>query len=124
MINTFFSLLLLLTFHTNYLCNNSDLDLSIRNNINGDFALVENLSEIKPGAFINIKWGDKKLMLPYSPTLKYLSFSDKKWDWRYEYDEDYHINEEDPKLYELMPSGSYNEYECKIIKKSDNNDIN
>ena len=117
MINTFFSLLLLLTFHTNYLCNNSDLDLSIRNNINGDFALVEDLSEIKPGAFINIEWKDKNLMLPYSPTLKYLSFSDKKWDWRYEYDEDYHIKEEDPKLYELIPSSSYREYECKIIKK-------
>ena len=38
----------------------------MRNNINGDFSKVEKISELKPGAFININWNKKKLMLPYS----------------------------------------------------------
>ena len=38
----------------------------MRNNINGDFSIVEKISELKPGAFININLNNKKLMLPYS----------------------------------------------------------
>jgi len=33
----------------------------MRNNINGDFSIVEKISELKPGAFININWNKKKL---------------------------------------------------------------
>ena len=54
----------------------------MRNNINGDFSIVEKISELKPGAFININWNKKKLMLPYSLKKDYISFTDKKWDWR------------------------------------------
>ena len=32
----------------------------MRNNINGDFSKVEKISELKPGAFININWNKKK----------------------------------------------------------------
>ena len=31
----------------------------MRNNINGDFSIVEDISELKPGAFININWNKK-----------------------------------------------------------------
>ena len=55
--------MLLLALNTSYLCENSKLNLVMRNNINGDFSLVEKLSELKPGAFININWNKKKLML-------------------------------------------------------------
>ena len=48
------------------MCENSKLDLVMRNNFNGDFSKVEKISELKPGAFININWNKKKLMLPYS----------------------------------------------------------
>jgi len=57
----------------------------MRNNINGDFSIVEKISELKPGAFININWNKKKLMLPYSLRKDYISFTDKKWDWRYQF---------------------------------------
>ena len=57
----------------------------MRNNINGDFSKVEKISELKPGAFININWNKKKLMLPYSLRKDYISFTDKKWDWRYQF---------------------------------------
>ena len=42
----------------------------MRNNIRGDFSIVEKISELKPGAFININWNKKKLMLPYSLDLQ------------------------------------------------------
>ena len=32
----------------------------MRNNINGDFSIVEKISDLKPGAFININWNKKK----------------------------------------------------------------
>ena len=60
----------------------------MRNNINGDFSIVEKISELKPCAFININWNKKKLMLPYSLRKDYISFTDKKWDWRYQFNKD------------------------------------
>ena len=63
------------------MCENSKLNLVMRNNINGDFSIVEKISELKPGAFININWNKKKIMLPYSLRKDYISFTDKKWDW-------------------------------------------
>ena len=89
------------------------LELVIRNNINGDFSVVKNISEIKPGALINIDWDGKKLMLPYSLRKEYLSFTDKKWDWRYQIDKDGLVKEKNPILYELKPSGVINKHNCK-----------
>ena len=63
------------------MCENSKLELVMRNNINGDFSIVEKISELKPGAFININWDKRELMLPYSLRKDYISFTDKKWDW-------------------------------------------
>ena len=60
----------------------------MRNNINGDFSIVEKISELKPGGFININWNKQKLMLPYSLRKDYISFTDKKWDWRYQFNKD------------------------------------
>ena len=84
----------------------------IRNNINGDFSIVNSLSEIKPGAFINIDWDEKKLMLPLSLRRDSLSFSDKKWEWRYKLNKDGTLNIKDPNLYELTTNGEIKEYLC------------
>ena len=91
-----------------------NLDLVIRNNINGDFSIVKNISEIKPGAFININWNEKKLMLPYSLRKDYISFTDRKWDWRYQIDEEGLVIEKNPQLYELKPSGVIKEHICQL----------
>ena len=85
----------------------------IRNNINGDFSIVKNISEIEPGAFINIDWNGKKLMLPYSLRKDYLSFTDKKWDWRYQMNKEGLVKEKNPTLYELQPSGIIEEHRCQ-----------
>ncbi len=111
----FTSIFIFLTLHTNFICDNENLDLIIRNNLNGDFAVLENISDIKPGAFINISWNNKKLMLPYSPRVGFISFSDKKWDFRYKLEKSIKIIEEEPLLYELLPNGKYITHEC-ILK--------
>ena len=87
----------------------------MRNNINGDFSIVEKISELKPGAFININWNKKKLMLPYSLRKDYISFTDKKWDWRYNFNkEDGSLNIDNPSLNELLPSGEIKTHFCEI----------
>ena len=51
-------------------------------------------------------------MLPYSPRVALISFSDKKWDFRYNLKDNIEINEEEPLLYELLPNGKYIIHEC------------
>ena len=53
-------------------------------------------------------------MLPYSPRVALISFSDKKWDFRYKFNEDNKLNEEEPLLYELLPNGKYITHECNL----------
>ena len=55
-----------------------------------------------------------KLMLPYSPRKDYLSFTDKKWDWRYQISQNSLVKEKNPRLYELQPSGVIKEHICEI----------
>jgi len=105
--------MLLLVLNTSYFCDNSKLDLVIRNNINGDFSIIKEISELKPGAFININWNKKNLMLPYSLRKDYISFTDKKWDWRYQFNEDGSLNINNPSLYELLPSGEIKTHFCE-----------
>ena len=104
--------------NTSYICDKSKLELVIRNTINGDFSIIESLSELKPGAFININWNKKELMLPYSLRQDYISFTDKKWDWRYQLNNDGLPDMENPTLYELMPSGEIKNHLCKIEEES------
>ena len=110
----FFSTILLFALNTTYFCENIKLDLVIRNNINGDFSIVKNISKIAPGAFINIDWKGKKLMLPYSLRKDYLSFTDRKWDWRYQISKEGLIIDKNPTLYELQPSGVIKEHICQL----------
>ena len=92
----------------------------MRNNINGDFSIVEKISELKPGAFVNINWNNIKLMLPYSLRKDYISFTDKKWDWRYKFNKDWSLDTNNPSLYELLPSGEVKAHSCQSEDKSSN----
>ena len=112
--NLITTIVLLLTLNTSFICDQKSLSLNIRNNINGDFSLVKDIKELRPGAFININWQDKSLMLPYYPRAKFISFADKKWDWRYSINEDGKVNDINPVLYELLPLGKYIEHKCQI----------
>ena len=88
--------------------------------MNGDFSIVKTLSELSAGAFINISWNKKELMLPYSLRKDFISFTDKKWDWRYEFNKDGFPNVENPTLYELLPSGEVKNHSCKLKEKYEN----
>ena len=112
--NLITTIVLLLTLNTSFICDHEKLSLNIRNNINGDFSLVKDIKELRPGAFININWKEKSLMLPYYPRAKFISFADKKWDWRYSINEDGKVNDINPVLYELLPLGKYIEHKCQI----------
>jgi hypothetical protein len=103
-----------LALNTTYFCDNIKLDLVIRNNINGDFSIVKTISEIEPGAIINIDWNGKKLMLPYSLRKDYLSFTDRKWDWRYQINQEGMVKDKNPILYELLPSGVIKDHICQL----------
>ena len=109
-----FLTIILFALNTSYFCDNFKLDLVIRNNINGDFSIVKTISEIEPGAFINIDWNKKKLMLPYSLRKDYLSFTDRKWDWRYEINQEGLVKDKNPILYELLPSGVIKDHICQL----------
>ena len=109
------SIFIFITLHTNFICDNENLNLIARNNFNGDFSVIENITDIKPGGFINITWNKQELMLPFSPRAGFISFSDKKWDFRYNFKDNLNINEEEPLLYELLPNGNYITHEC-ILK--------
>ena len=104
----------MLTLKTSFICDGRDLYLTIRNNINGDFSLVKEIKELRPGAFININWQNKNIMLPYYPREKFISFSDKKWDWRYSINNEGKVNDTNPSLYELRPLGKYIEHKCQV----------
>ena len=114
LINIFLlSLFTIFCINTNYICDkDTPLELSIRNNINGDFIKVEKIINILPGAFININWKNKNLMLPYLLRKGFVSFSDLKWDWRYEYNDKGEINEEEATLFELLSLSKNIEHKC------------
>ena len=110
----FTTIIFFLNINTTYYCDNNKLDLTIRNNINGDFSIIDSVSQIKPGSFINISWKNNELMLPLSPRKGFLSFSDKNWDFRYNIKDNNNIEEEEPVLYELLPSNQFIEHKCNI----------
>ncbi len=53
-------------------------------------------------------------MLPLSLRKDYLSFTDYKWEFRYQTDQEGLVTDKNPKLYELMPTGDFREHICKI----------
>ena len=53
-------------------------------------------------------------MLPYSLRKDYVSFTDKKWDWRYQINQDGVVGDKNPILYEILPSGVIKKHICQI----------
>ena len=78
------SLLITITPSPYFNCDGDLLTATIRNNLNGDFALTEDLESIDKGAFIVLNWRDINLMLPVSFKAGDISFTDKKWLWSYQ----------------------------------------
>ena len=112
------SLLITLNPSTNFDCNGDRLTAVIRNNLNGDFAITNDLENIDEGAFVVLNWRDINLMLPVSFKVGEISFTDKKWLWSYK-DEREGLRISEPRFAQLLPDGEIQEFSCKAINIKD-----
>tara|TARA_Y100000589_G_C26953643_1_gene547548 strand:+ start:232 stop:603 length:372 start_codon:yes stop_codon:yes gene_type:complete len=108
------SLLIALNPSSNFNCNGDTLTAVIRNNLNGDFLITDDLENIDKGAFVVLNWRDMKLMLPVSFKVGDISFTDKKWLWSYQ-DEKKGLRMDEPRLAEILPDGEIQEFSCRAI---------
>ena len=119
---TFISFLLSLFITLNpspdFNCDGDRLTAVIRNNLNGDFALTNDLGNIDKGAFIVLNWRDISLMLPISFKAGNITFTDKKWLWSYQ-DEINGLRMDRPRFAQLLPNGEIQDFTCKAISTED-----
>tara|TARA_B100000902_G_scaffold356762_1_gene370672 strand:+ start:145 stop:516 length:372 start_codon:yes stop_codon:yes gene_type:complete len=116
---TFF-LSLLITLHpsSNFNCDGDKLNAVIRNNLNGDFTITNDLENIDKGAFIVLNWREMNLMLPVSFKVGDISFTDKKWLWSYQ-DKKNGLRMDEPRFAQLLPNGEIQEFSCQAIYPED-----
>ncbi len=95
-------------------CDGDRLTAIIRNNLNGDFAITNDLENVDKGAFIVLDWRDIHLMLPVSFKVGNITFTDKKWLWSYQ-DEKNGLRIDNPRFAQLLPNGEIQEFTCKAI---------
>ena len=113
-ISFFLSLFIILNPSPAFNCDGNKLTATIRNNLNGDFALTNDLENIDKGAFIILNWRDLNLMLPVSFKVGDISFTDKKWLWSYQ-DEKNGLRMDEPRFSHLLPNGEIQEFSCEAI---------
>ena len=111
--SAFFSLLIAITPSSSFDCDGSPLTATIRNNLNGDFALTNDLEKVDQGAFVVLNWKDINLMLPVSFQSGEISFKDQKWLWSYK-DKENGLHEDHPRFAQRLPSGKIVEHDCKL----------
>ena len=112
------SLFITLTPSSYFNCDGDLLNATIRNNLNGDFALTKDLENVDKGAFVTIKWRELKLMLPVSFKVGDIAFTDKKWLWSYK-DNENGLIINSPRFAKILASGEIIEYSCKAIYNKD-----
>ena len=117
-ISFFLSLLITLTPSPNFNCDGDKLTAVIRNNLNGDFALTNDLENIDKGAFIVLDWRDINLMLPVSFQVGDISFTDKKWLWSYQ-DKKNGLRIDKPRFAQILPNGEIQDFYCEAIYSED-----
>ena len=119
---TFISFLLSLFVTLNpspdFNCDGDQLTAVIRNNLNGDFAITNDLENIDKGAFIVLNCRNINLMLPVSFKVGDISFTDKKWLWSYQ-DHKNGLRIKNPRFAQLLPNGKIQEFSCKAISTED-----
>ena len=117
-ISFFLSLLISLNPSSDFNCDGDKLTAVIRNNLNGDFALTNDLESIDKGAFVVLSWRESSLMLPVSFKVGDISFTDKKWLWSYK-DEKNGLRIDNPRFAKLLQNGEVKEFHCQSISKED-----
>ncbi len=115
-ISFFLSLFITINPSPIFNCDGDNLNAVIRNNLNGDFALTNDLESIDKGAFVVLNWRDIDLMLPVSFKFGEISFTDKKWLWSYQ-DEENGLRMDNPRFAHLLPNGEIQEFYCEAISQ-------
>ena len=115
-ISSLLSLLITLNPSPNFNCDGDRLTAVIRNNLNGDFAITDDLENIDKGAFVVLNWRDINLMLPVSFRVGDISFTDKKWLWSYQ-DSKKGLRMDKPRFAKVLPDGEIQEYTCNAVKE-------
>ncbi len=117
-ISIFLSLFITLNPSPEFNCDGDRLTAVIRNNLNGDFALTNDLEKIDKGAFIVLNWRDINLMLPVSFKVGDISFTDKKWLWSYQ-DKKNGLRIDQPRFAQILPNGEIQEFSCEAVYKEE-----
>ncbi len=112
-ISLLLTLFITITPSPNFDCDSDPLTATIRNNLNGDFVITTDLEKIDKGAFVVIDWKDITLMLPVSFKKGAISFTDKKWLWSYQ-DNENGLHENNPRFAQRLANGRIIEHECKL----------
>lgn len=94
------------------MCDGDLLTATIRNNLNGDFLIIDDLEKTDKGAFVVLEWRKINLMLPVSFQVGEISFTDKKWLWSYK-DVLKGLRVENPRFAQLLPNGEIIEHRCE-----------
>ncbi len=117
--NFLLSLFIVITPPSAFDCDGQVLKATIRNNLNADFSVVTDLEKIDSGAFVILEWKEISLMLPVSFQKGEISFTDRKWLWSYQ-DNENGLHEENPRFAQRLPNGNIVEHQCKLaITKSE-----
>ena len=114
----FLSLIITLNPSPNFNCEGDRLTAVIRNNLNGDFAITNDLEDIDKGAFIVLNWREINLMLPVSFQVGDIAFTDKKWIWSYK-DAKNGLRMDNPRFAQFLPNGEIQEFSCQAISSDD-----
>ena len=118
LITLFLSLFISLNPSPDFNCDGDRLNAVIRNNLNGDFAITNDLKNIDEGAFVVLNWRDINLMLPVSFQVGSIAFTDKKWLWSYQENTN-ELRMENPRFAQIRPNGEIIEFSCKAISSKD-----
>ena len=110
------SLYIAITPSSTFDCDGETLKATIRNNLNGDFSVVTDLEKVDQGAFVVLDWKNISLMLPVSFQKGGISFTDRKWLWSYQ-DNEQGLHEENPRFAQRMQRGEIVEHECQMTKR-------
>ena len=97
-------------------CDGDLLSATIRNNMNGNFELTNDLESIDKGAIITLDWRNFHLMLPVSFNVGEISFTDKKWLFSYQ-DNENGLIAETPRFAHKLPNGEVEEFSCQAFSK-------
>ena len=76
---------------------------------------MTDLETVDQGAFAVLAWKDISLMLPVSFQKGEISFTDRKWLWSYQ-DNEQGFHQENPRFAQRISSGEIIEHECKLLK--------